>query len=102
MLLTGRLARWPFGFVLQPAMAALMAVRDGVVDARTGGSPYFWTVLTNADERQARLREGFIATARIILLGIGMDAIYQLKVFGTFYPGASRIEVSSMRGQRAI
>jgi hypothetical protein len=80
-----------FRFVLQPIMAVLMALRDGIVDARTGRSPYFWTVLTNASERQAGLREGFIATARIILLGLGMDAIYQFKVFGTFYPGEALV-----------
>ena len=67
-----------FRFVLQPIMAALMALRDGIVDARTGRPPYFWTVLTDATER-------------IILLGIGMDAIYQLKVFGTFYPGEALV-----------
>jgi len=80
-----------FRFVLQPIMAALLALRDGIVDARTGRSPYFWTVLTDATERQTGLREGLIATARIILLGIGMDAIYQLKVFGTFYPGEALV-----------
>ncbi len=29
---------------------------------------------------------GFISTARIILLGVGMDAIYHIKVLKTFYP----------------
>ena len=33
-----------------------------------------------------RLRGGLIATARIILLGIAMDVIYQFLVFETFYP----------------
>jgi hypothetical protein len=32
------------------------------------------------------LREGLIATSRIILLGIAMDVIYQLLEFPTFYP----------------
>ena len=34
----------------------------------------------------ARLREGLNATARIILLGIVMDVIYQIIVLQTFYP----------------
>jgi hypothetical protein len=33
------------------------------------------------------LREGLVATGRVILLGLIMDAIYQFKVPGTFYPG---------------
>jgi hypothetical protein len=76
-----------FRFVLQPAMAAVAALHDGLKDARTGRSPYFWTILRSPRERRARLNEGLTSTARIILLGLGMDAVYQYKVFGTFYPG---------------
>ena len=36
-----------FRFILQPAMAAIAALVDGIKDARTGRSPYLWTVLTN-------------------------------------------------------
>jgi hypothetical protein len=36
-----------------------------------------------------RLRGELIATARIILLGIAMDVIYQFLVFETFYPAQS-------------
>jgi hypothetical protein len=75
-----------FRFILQPTMAAIVAAIDGIRDARLGRSPYFWTILSDGQRRTRRLREGFISTARIILLGIGMDAIYQYKVLGTFYP----------------
>lgn len=80
-----------FRFVLQPLMAILAALHDGINDARLGRSPYFWTVLANAQKRPERLREGIISTARIILLGLVMDTIYQLKVLGTFYPGEAVI-----------
>jgi hypothetical protein len=43
-------------------------------------------VLRNPRERIEWLREGLNATARIILLGIVMDAIYQLIVLKRFYP----------------
>jgi len=75
-----------FRFILQPLMAAIVAIRDGRKDARTGHSPYFWTVLRKPQERVARLREGLNATARIFLLGIAMDAIYQVIVLKRFYP----------------
>ena len=81
----------PFRFVLQPVMSAVIAVRDGIQDARTGRSPYFWTVLFDSHERNARLREGLAATTRIIVLGLVMDAIYQLYVLGTFHPGEALI-----------
>lgn len=76
-----------FRFILQPAMAAIAATYDGIRDAQLGRSPYFWTIVNDPKKRAGRLREGWVATARIMLLGIGMDAIYQLKALGTFYPG---------------
>jgi hypothetical protein len=81
-----------FRFILQPAMAALAAIHDGRKDARTGRSPYlwtivrFWTVAHTRGERIERLREGLTATSRIILLGIIMDVIYQILEYTTFYP----------------
>ncbi len=75
-----------FRFILQPSMAAIAAIVHGVKDARADRSPYFWTVVSNPRERIARLREGLDATARIILLGLAMDVIYQLIEFETFYP----------------
>ena len=80
-----------FRFVLQPLMAAVAAVHDGFRDARTGQSPYLWTMLTHPAERGGRLREGIVATGRILLLGLGMDAIYQAVVLKTFYPGETVI-----------
>jgi hypothetical protein len=75
-----------FRFFLQPLMAAFAAVHDGRSDARLGRTPYFMTVLRNPQERIGRLREGLNATARIILLGLVMDIIYQALVLHTFYP----------------
>lgn len=75
-----------FRFVLQPLMAAIVAILEGVKDARAGRSPYFWAMLSKPGERMTRLRGGLNATARIILLGIVMDVIYQVIVLRTFYP----------------
>jgi hypothetical protein len=80
-----------FRFILQPTMAAIAALHDGVNDARLDRSPYFWTLLHSAEERGERLREGVISTARIVLLGIGMDAVYQYRVLNTFYPGEAAL-----------
>ncbi len=80
-----------FRFILQPIMATLAAFRDGVADARTGRSPYFWTILSDESRRSGRLYEGLISTARVLLLGLVMDAIYQFIVFDTFQPAESVI-----------
>jgi hypothetical protein len=79
----------PFAFrlVLQPLMAVLFAVRDGYKDARTGRSTYFWTLLHDPVRRRGRLVEGVKATVKIVLLGVAIDAAFQLRVLGSFYPG---------------
>jgi len=76
-----------FRFALQPTMAALMAIVDGIKDARTGRSPYLWTVVYDPERRAKRLQEGFHATKRILLLGIAMELLYQIPQFKTFYVG---------------
>lgn len=80
-----------FRFILQPLMGAIVAIRHGLNDARTSRSPYFWTMMSNPRERAQRLNEGLNATARIILLGLIMDAIYQAVVLKRFYPAEAVI-----------
>ena len=78
-----------FRFLLQPTMALLVALRDGVMDARLGRIPYlqFLMVETDPVARRAAWRGGLRAVGRILLLGVAMDVIYQFKVFGGFrYP----------------
>jgi hypothetical protein len=75
-----------FRFLLQPTMAAIAAVRAGIVDARTGRSPYFLALWTDPAQRAARVREGLSATGRIFFLGLAMDTIYQFVALRKFYP----------------
>ena len=75
-----------FRFILQPIMAAIAAIIDGIRDARTGKPPYFWMLIFSSEGRLNRLREGILSTARIILLGMCMDGIYQYYEFKAFFP----------------
>jgi hypothetical protein len=75
-----------FRFILQPTMAAIIAIREGLNDARSGRSPFAWTIISDPSERGGRLREGLNATAKILLFGLVMDTIYQILVFKAFYP----------------
>jgi hypothetical protein len=76
-----------FRIILQPLMAGLLAVRAGLKDAREGRPPYFWTLLTDSTQRVALLRDGWRAVARVFVLAIVMDVIYQLIVRRWIYPG---------------
>jgi len=80
-----------FRFVLQPIMATVAALRDGIQDARTGRTPLLWTVLNDPANRRGRLNEALIATARIILLGLAMDTVYQVIEFDSFHPAEAVI-----------
>ena len=76
-----------FRFLLQPTVAAIFAVRDGLRDAREGRRPYFWSIFFQGEARHDLLREGWRAVGRVLLLGVVMDLIYQLIVFRWVYPG---------------
>lgn len=80
-----------FRFILQPLMAALAAFHDGRKDARSGRAPYLVSMLHEPAGRAALLREALNSTARIILLGLAMDMIYQAVVLRTFYPNEAVI-----------
>ena len=80
-----------FRFILQPVMAASLAAIDGIRDARSGAPPYLWSFLAGSRQSVARLHDGVIATSRVILLGLGMDVIYQAIEFDTFFPGEAAI-----------
>jgi hypothetical protein len=80
-----------FRFILQPIMATMAALRDGIHDARTGRAPFLWTVLTDPARRRGRLDEALVATSRIVLLGLAIDTVYQYIEFETFHPAEALI-----------
>ena len=80
-----------FRFFLQPTMAAIAAWRDGINDVRAGRTPFFAGALADPAQRTVRLNEALVATARIILLGLVMDGIYQAIEFKYFHPAEAVI-----------
>jgi len=80
-----------FRFILQPTMAAIAAFRDGMEDARLGRTPYLLSILRGIEPRGGRLWEGIVSTARILILGIVMDTVYQWLVLKTFYPAQATV-----------
>jgi hypothetical protein len=80
-----------FRFALQPSMAIFFSIHDGLKDARNGRSPFFWTILRKPQERIGRLRDGLNRIARIMLLTLGMDVVYQMIVLDTFHPAEALV-----------
>jgi hypothetical protein len=75
-----------FRMVLQPLVAAALAIRPGLQDARGGRRPFGWTLVTEASERNALMREGWKDVRRLFAVAITMDVIYQIIVFHNVYP----------------
>src|SRR5262245_61694225 len=82
-----------FRLILQPIMATILAIIDGVKDARAGRPLYTWTLLTDPVHRGAYLREGLKRVTRVIIFAFVMDAIYQFMVLRRFYLGEALVTV---------
>ena len=80
-----------FRFILQPAMAFIAALRDGVHDARLGRAAYLSAIVSGTTGRTALLWEGIISTARVLILGVVMDTVYQLAFLDAYYPVESAL-----------
>ena len=82
-----------FRLILQPIMAAILAVIDGLKDARSGRPPFLRTMMYDPSQRGAYLREGLKRVSRVIVFAFVMDAIYQYIVLHRFYPVEAMVTV---------
>src|SRR5262245_25540290 len=80
-----------FRFVLQPTIAILLGIRDGLLDGRAGRPPYLYNLLFRQGQRRELLRSGFDTVVNLILMGILLDSIAQWLILGASYPGAALV-----------
>ena len=73
-------------FILQPTMAALLALRAGIQDAREGKQGYLWAVVSNSERRFQLLHEGWRGARTPFVVAIVLDCIYQLITVQFIYP----------------
>jgi hypothetical protein len=76
-----------FRLIVQPTMAAIFAVIDGIKDAKLGRPAYFWEVVSNPEHRKELIKVGWKRIGKIFILAVILDVIYQLKVTHWVYPG---------------
>ena len=85
-----------FRIFLQPMMASIFAIRDGVRDARNGAPAYFWSLFADSEHRTQRIRIGWKAVSRVFVLAIGMDIIYQIIALHSVYPGEALLVAAGL------
>lgn len=80
-----------FRFLLQPIVAAILAILAGLKDAKTGNPPYFWSLLTDPDSRVDMLKDGWKSVGKVFILALVLDVAYQIYVLHFVYPGEAII-----------
>lgn len=67
-----------FRLVMQPMVAASLAIRAGLKDARKGQAVFLWALITHPDERRQLLRSVWQDIGQIFIVALVLDAIYQI------------------------
>ena len=80
-----------FRFLLQPLIATILGIRNGLADARAGRPPYLWGMLFHRHLRSELARTGLATVANLLLMGILMDSVFQWIILGVSYPGAALV-----------
>lgn len=76
-----------FRIYMQPAMALFFAIRGGLQDAKAGKPPYFWGCCFDKGEREAMIKDGWHHIARVFILAIVIDVVYQIIELKFVYVG---------------
>lgn len=80
-----------FRCLLQPLIATILGIRNGLGDARAGRPPYLWGMLFHRHLRSELVRTSFQALANLLLMGILLDSLFQWVILGVSYPGAALV-----------
>jgi hypothetical protein len=78
-------------FIMQPTMALIFAVRDGIRDARQNRPPFLDALFMDPSRRRQLLRCGWKSVGKIFILALVLDAVYQIIVLHWIYPGEAMI-----------
>jgi hypothetical protein len=80
-----------FRLFLQPLVAGIFAIRAGLRDARQTKPPYFWALAFSPEHRQDLLQQGWKDIAKIFVVALILDVIYQVIALHRFYLGEAII-----------
>jgi hypothetical protein len=76
-------------FILQPTVALVIGMRDGIKDAREGRPPFLLALMSGSAGKNALLRSAFVSVRDLISIAIILDVISQFLIFRRIHPGAA-------------
>lgn len=74
-----------FRLIVQPIVAAVMALRAGMRDERDGKPPFLWAVLLRTADHRELLGEAWRDLKNVLIIALTLDVIYQLIVHRWIY-----------------
>jgi hypothetical protein len=77
--------------LIQPIMATIFALRDGLRDARQNRAPYGWSLFMEPEHRGHRLRDGWRSIRTVFFAALAVDVVYQLVQLRWVYLGEALI-----------
>lgn len=75
--------------VLQPLVAIVLAVRDGLRDARLGDEPFLYRLLLRRTEARTLLRSAWSTLMVPLVVAFVLDSVAQVLILGSYRPLAS-------------
>jgi hypothetical protein len=76
-------------FVLQPLMACIFAIIDGLKDAKAGKPPYGWALFTDAVHRADMIKDGWKSIGKVFIIALVLDLGFQIFFADAIFPGES-------------
>ena len=67
-------------FIIQPVIAVILGVRDGIMDAKAGSPPYLYRIIFEPEYRRESFKDGFKSISKPFVIGIIMDVVVQFYV----------------------
>jgi hypothetical protein len=80
-----------FRLIVQPLVASMFAVIDGIRDGRMGNPAYFWAIAFHPADRKAMIQAGWKRVGKVFIFAVILDVVYQIKVNHWVYPGETLI-----------
>jgi hypothetical protein len=82
--------------IAQPVMAASLAARDGLRDAKQGRQPFGWSLATEPAHRGHRLRDGWRSIRKVFFAALLVDVVYQLIELRWIYVGEALVMAEAL------